>query len=211
MKSRSSNAIAKQNLAAYFEQHAKDLALLKENGHVTQPSESPHLAFLQPLWGATPNAVWGLNGSYVIGTVISKIQSEQSDNLRCGIWNAANGALELGPAGAVCIAWHSEFNQVVIWGEINYYRQRATRWFFERRTWPEKEVVSALHLDPKCHWPCDITFPKTYRGRVAKLHAKNEDGVRTMYILCAENDQDHELTSGELLALRKRCSNKNAG
>ncbi|MEZ6136459.1 MAG: hypothetical protein R3C53_16310 [Pirellulaceae bacterium] len=201
MTMQDATTLADANLAAYFEQREKDKLRVKKGGYVTTPLESPHLAFFEPLWNAIPREVYAQNGPYVIGTVHPHVYAERSDNHRTGIWNAATGGLECGPAGAVCIAWNPAMNQIAIWLECDYQLHRANKWIFERLTWPAQETVATCTLDPKDHWPCTLTFPKKYNGRVAKLQSRSEDGTRTMYVQCMDDGHDREITFDEANAM----------
>lgn len=193
--------LADANLAPYLEQAEKNRRLTKEGQYVTMPLESPHLSFLQSLWGSTPQSVFARNGPYVIGRVHPNDISQKSDNHREGIWNAANGVLEFGPDGAVCIAWNLLVNQIGVWRESDYDRQRASKWIFERYTWPTREVLSSLNLRPADYWPYDLSFPNKYKGRVAKLVARIEHGPRILYVRCADDGEDREITQDEANAL----------
>lgn len=204
---------AKENLQPYFEEIEKRRA----NGFPhTIPYESPFLSFLEPLLGKTPQNIHLLNGEFVIGNVaITDYAEKHYHSKRVGVWNAATGKLEFEREGAVSMEWTPNFAQIGVW--VEYYVADSTlsksfsgsvrsewHWRFERWDWQAKKLISTCEFsNGGLLWSVYLEFPKKYKGRIARLYCRHEEGGESIFILCDDENGDRELSNEEMSDIRK--------
>ena len=213
MPDRTAATRAADHLRPYFE--AVEAARRAADGRGTWqlPADGPErLAFLDPMWGARPDRVWDPRGAFVLGRVRPADQGPYG--ARVGIWDAASGRVALAVPGAVAMAWTPRGDQVGAWCESleptpgwdfhggkvrSDWRQR-----FERYRWPGGALIHRLDLG------CDgdlepgvLAFPKTYRGRIAKLTSWGEGETSVRYVRCDAGTGDRVLDRDEMAAYRR--------
>ena len=165
--------------------------------------------------GARPDHVWDPRGQFVTGRVQPADEHEEpADGYRVGIWDAASGCVALAVPGAVALAWTPRADQVGAWSESleptpgwRFYGGKARsdwRRRFERYRWPGGALIHRLDLG--CDgdvMPGALEFPKTYRGRIAKLTSWAEGETSVCYIRCDAETGDRVLSREQMAAYRR--------